>query len=184
MTTLLRTIALHLTLLAAGAMAGIAYQSARQAQAHQAQLYAQQQRAEHTAAWLRSERIASESRLNQHIADLSTQLTQAQGKANEEHEDFVGSLRTGTVSVRVPIVPASCPTDRPPATANTAAATATTHAQLDPAAAANLATIAHEGDGAIRELNHCIAQYNQVKAQHDAWRGTLTELEQPHAQTP
>ena len=178
MSELLRTIALHLTLLAAGAMAGMAYQSARQAQAQ-----LQTQQAEYTAAWLRSERLASESRLHQQIADLSAQLSEAQGKANEDHQDFVGSLRTGTVSVRVPIVPASCPSigDGPPASATAAAQTA--HAQLDPAAAADLAAIPHEGDAAIRELNLCIAQYNQVKAQQDAWQHTLTQQELDHAQT-
>ncbi|MFC4623068.1 hypothetical protein ACFO3A_12695 [Comamonas nitrativorans] len=183
MSELLRTIALHLTLLAAGAMAGMAYQSARQAQAHQAQLQTQQEQAEYTAAWLRSERLASESRLHQQIADLSAQLSEAQGKANEDHQDFVGSLRTGTVSVRVPIAPASCPSIgmAPPASATAAAQTA--HAQLDPAAAADLAAIPHEGDAAIRELNLCIAQYNQVKAQQDAWQHTLTQQELDHAQT-
>jgi len=59
---------------------------------------------------------------------------------------------------------------------------AAAHAQLDPAAAADLATITHEGDASIRELNYCIAQYNAVKDAHDAWRLKLEGM--AHAQTP
>ncbi|MBP9942543.1 MAG: hypothetical protein KBF33_14310, partial [Comamonas sp.] len=60
----------------------------------------------------------------------------------------------------------------------------TTHAQLDPAAAADLAAIPHEGDAAIRELNTCIAQYNQVKQAQQDWLASLNHLELQHDQAP
>ncbi|MBP8150585.1 MAG: hypothetical protein KAX91_00455, partial [Xylophilus sp.] len=57
---------------------------------------------------------------------------------------------------------------------------ATAHAQLEPATAAALAAIPHEGDAAIRDLNTCIAQYNAVKRTMDAWTETLKDAS--HAQ--
>lgn len=184
MKDLLADVLLYAVLLAAGACAGIFYQSTQNAQADKAELQELQRRAASNAAWLRGERVASETLLNQQIADLYTQLSTTQGKANEDHQAHVAGVRSGTVSVRVPIVPASCPADSVRTTGDTAAAASTTYAELDPAAAADLAAIPHEGDAAIRELNFCIAQYHQVKAEQDTWLKSLTQLELGHAQTP
>ena len=173
---------LYIIIIVLAATAGMQYQAHRHAQADKAELQDLQRRAAANAAWLRSERKASEERLNQHIAKLYTQLSQAQGKANEDHQAHVAGLRAGTVSVRVPIVPASCTSDSVRPAGNAAAAAAATHAQLDPAAAADLAAIPHEGDAAIRERNACIAQYNAVKEQMDEWRSTLLHMEAGHAQ--
>lgn len=173
---------LYTIIIVLAATAGMQYQAHRHAQADKAELQDLQRRAAANAAWLRSERKASEERLNQHIAKLYTQLSQAQGKANEDHQAHVAGLRAGAVSVRVPIVPASCTSDSVRPAGNAAAAAAATHAQLDPAAAADLAAIPHEGDAAIRELNACIAQYNAVKEQMDEWRSTLLHMEAGHAQ--
>lgn len=174
---------LYTTLVAAGAIAGVNYEASRQAKADKTELQELQRRASSNAAWLRGERTASESQLKEQILTLQNQLAQAQTQADEKHHTLVSGLRAGTVSVRVPIVPSSCTTDSARATGNAGAAAQAAHAQLDPAAAADLADISHEGDAAIRELNACIAQYNQVKAEQDAWLFTLTQLETGHAQT-
>lgn len=182
MKDLLADVLLYAVLMAAGAVAGMAYEASRQADADKIELQELQRRAASNAAWLRGGRTASEHRLNQQIADLYTQLSQTQGKANEDHHTHVAGLRAGTVSVRVPIVPASCQPAGVSATQHSTAAAEATHAELDPAAAEDLAAIPHEGDAAIRELNLCIAQYNQVKAEQDTWRDRLAELEVAHAQ--
>lgn len=182
MKDLLADVLLYAVLLAAGAIAGITYENSRQAQADKTELQELQRRAASNAAWLRGERVASENRLTQQIADLYTQLSTTQDQANEKHQTHVAGVRSGTVSVRVPIVPTSCqpagirPAGLPAAQAEPA------HAQLDPAAAASLAGISHDGDQAIRELNHCIAQYNAVKQAFADWRRKIQELD--HAQTP
>lgn len=173
---------LYAVLLAAGIITGIAYESASQAQADKTELQELQRRAASNAAWLRGERVTSEQRLNQQLVDLYAQLSKDQGKANEKHQTHIAGVRDGTVSVRVPIVPASCPAHGVQPTQHAAAAAEPTYAQLDPAAAADLAAIPHEGDAAIRDLNACISQYSAVKVQMDEWLQRLQTLEQPHAQ--
>ena len=184
MKDLLANVLLYAVLLAAGAIAGITYESDQQARADKAEQQDLQRRAASNAAWLRGERIASESQLKLQIAGLYDQLSTQQGQANEDHQTHVDGVRSGTVSVRVPIVPTSCPAHSVRTAEHSAAAAAPTYAQLDPAAAADLAAIPHEGDAAIRELNTCIAQYGQVKQAYDDWLHTLTQLELGHAQTP
>lgn len=186
MKAILANALLYGVLLTAGAISGMSYESSRQAQAAKNELQELQRRAAGNAAWLRGERTASEAQLNEQILTLHTQLSQAQAQADENHHTLVSGLRNGAVSVRVPItpVPSSCTSDSARTAGHAAAAAQATHAQLDPEAAANLAAIPHEGDAAIRELNACITQYNQVKAEQDAWRLTLTQLETGHAQTP
>ena len=184
MKELLADVLLYAILLAAGAVAGITYESASNANADKAELQDMQNRTARTTAWLRDAKASSEATLNQTIAELQAKLSTDQGNANEDHQTHVAGVRAGTVRVRVPIVPASCPSHSVGAANSTAPGTEPTYAQLDPAAAADLAAIPHEGDAAIRELNTCIAQYHQVKDTLDAWRQQLTQLELGHAQTP
>lgn len=173
---------LYTVLLAAGGFAGIFYESRNAAVAAQQELQDLQRRTAITTAWLRGERTASETRMQAQISALQSQLSQEQGQANEKHHTHVAGVRAGTVSVRVPIVPASCQSSGLPGAGVSSAEPAAAHAQLDPAAAADLATITHEGDASIRDLNYCIAQYNAVKDAHDAWRLKLEGM--AHAQTP
>jgi len=172
---------LYTVLLAAGGFAGIFYESRNAAVAAQQELQDLQRRTAITTAWLHGERTASETRMQAQISALQSQLSQEQGQANEKHHTHVAGVRAGTVSVRVPIVSASCTSDSVRPAGDPATAAAATHAQLDPAAAADLAAIPHEGDAAIRELNACIAQYNAVKEQIDTWRLKLEGM--THAQT-
>ena len=174
---------LYAVLLAAGGIAGITYESAQQAKADKAELQELQKRTARTTAWLRDARASSEASLHQRIATLQEQLTTHQGKADEDHQTHVAGVRSGTVSVRVPIVPASCPSLGMGATSSASAAPQATHAQLDPAAAADLAAIPHEGDAAIRELNTCIAQYQAVSTALKLWREKLKQMDVCYAQT-
>lgn len=173
---LLTNALLYALLLVAGFYAGVLHEGRSVAIAAKAELQDLQQRAARTSAWLRDEKAQLQTDLQGQIDQLRSQLNQDQGQANATHHTHVAGVRAGTVSVRVPVVPASCTSHglQPAGLSSPAAATA--HAQLDPAAAADLAAIPHDGDTAIRELNLCIAQYSQVKAAHDKWRATLREV--------
>lgn len=163
--------------------AGVFYEGRRVAQAAKAELQDMQQRSQRAQAWLRDARQASEEQLQQQIRTYQAQLQTDQGKANATHHTLAAGMRSGTVSVRIPIVPTSCAAHGVPAARVPGAGSATTHAQLEPAAAADLADIAHEGDAAIRQLNACIAQYNAVRSAFEQWRVTLNQAEVQHAQT-
>ena len=175
---------LYTIIIVLAATAGMQYQAHRHAKADKAELQDLQRRAAANAAWLRGERVELQATLNQKIADLYAQLGKDQGEANETHQTHVAGVRAGTVSVRVPVVPTSCPSHSVRTTSGAAPAAEKTYAQLDPAAAADLAVIPHEGDAAIRELNLCIDQYQEVSNRLEQWRQTLTQLEAGHAQTP
>ena len=178
---LLSTALLYAILLIAGFYAGVLYEGRSVAIAAKAELQDLQQRAARTSAWLRDEKAQLQKDLQGQISQLKHQLTQDQGQANETHHTLVAGLRAGTVGVRVPVVPASCTSHglQPAGVSGTGAATA--HAQLDPAAAADLAAITDDGDSAIRELNACIDKYQAVKQALDTWAATVEA--NTHAQT-
>ena len=162
--------------------AGVLFEGRRVARIAAVELQDLQRRHARTTAWLRGERTAAEAGLRHRITALETQLGQDQKEADATHHTHLAGLGAGTVSVRIPIVPASCQPARVRPTGLSAAQAEPAHAQLDPAAAASLAGISHDGDQAIRELNHCIAKYNTVKQAFADWRRKILELD--HAQTP
>lgn len=166
------TAALLCATLIATFYAGVLYEGRRVAQAATAELQDLQRRQARATAWMRGERTASENTLRAEIQTLQTQLSQAQGTADAAYQTHLAGLRAGTVRVRVPVVPASCATGLQPA-GHAGAAAAAASAELDPAAAADLAGIAHDGDTGIRELNQCIAQYNAVRDALARWHATL-----------
>lgn len=164
--------------------AGQTHERSRATAAAQTQLQEQQAQARRTEDWLASERSAQQSGLGLKLRKLTDQLHQDQEQANEQHQILAAGMRSGAVSVRVPIVPAlpaRCPATGVSAPGHATAALEPAHAQLEPAAAADLATIGHDGDTAIRELNHCIAQYSEVQAMMERWQRSLQEAK--HAQT-
>ena len=183
MKSILADVLLYAALCIAGAIAGMTYESARLAKAEKAELQDLQSRTVRTIAWIRDQRAISEAELHRRIDDLQKQLTTEQGKANEDHQAHVAGLRAGTVSVRVPVVPASCPSNNARTTGDSGAGSAKAHAQLDPAAAEDLAAISHEGDASIRELNHCIDRYKEAQNIIQRWRETLSKVDQKNAQT-
>ena len=176
----LATAVLLCAALIAAFYAGRLHEGRRLAQAATAELQDLQRRQARATAWLRDERTASENTLRAEIQALQTQLNQAQGSADADHQTHLAGLRAGTVRVRVPVVPARCAAAVQPA-GHAGAAVAAASAELEPAAAAELAGIAHDGDTGIRELNQCIGQYNSVRAALGRWRATLeaTDVQAP-----
>lgn len=162
--------------------AGVIYEGRRTAQADFAELQDLQKRHARTVAWLRGERTQAETQLRDQVAQLRDQLDTPQGEANAQHETLVTGLHAGTVSVRVPIVPASCRPERSHAPTIATAGSEKAYAQLDPAAAADLAAIPHDGDQAIRELNYCIDRYELLERTWQQWRLKLLQKEAEHAQ--
>ncbi|WP_313570011.1 hypothetical protein [Comamonas terrigena] len=163
--------------------AGVLFEGRRVARAATVELQDLQRRHARTTAWLRGERTEAEASLRHRITTLENQLSNDQKEADAAHNTHLAGLGAGTVRVHVPVVlPASCQPAgiQPPGLSG--AEPGPTYAELDPAAAASLAGISHDGDQAIRELNHCIAQYGEVKQAFTAWRQKLQELD--HAQTP
>lgn len=175
------TAALLCATLLATFYAGVFYEGRRLANANIAELQDLQRRHARATAWLRGERTSAETTLRAEIQTLQTQLSQAQGSADADHQTHLSGLRAGTVRVRVPIVPASCGSAGIQPAGHAGAAASASHAELDPAAAADLAGIAHDGDTSIRELNYCIGQYNAVREALARWRETLQAAE--HVQT-
>lgn len=96
-------------------------------------------------------------------------------REKDAHARYVAGLRAGTIRLSVPVVArtehASCgATAR---TVPTAAGPAPeTRAELGAEAAIDLATIAADGDAAIRDLNACVDTYNAVRERLNGPPGT------------
>lgn len=162
--------------------AGVFYEGRNVARAAAVEMRELQRRHDQTVAWMRAERAQVQTRLNAEIDTLKGKLLTDQENADEDHHTRVSDLRAGNVSVRIPIVPASCQPAASPAPGVSTAATAAASAELDPETAAALEGITHEGDAAIRRLNHCISQYNAVRNAFEMWRQRLQEAD--HVQAP
>ena len=172
-----------LALCAACFFSGAAWKTQQHTQQAQAQQQAHARALQALSSKLEQSRANLQSILDQQTTTLQATNAKEQAQANAHHHTLDTGLRTGTIGLRVPIVPASCIPTAVPAASHTSAQPATAHAQLEPATAAALAALPHEGDAAIRDLNTCIAQYNAVKAAHDQWRQAL-QKDAFHAQTP
>lgn len=95
------------------------------------------------------------------LAQRADHLTQEQTHAKTERDHFNADVRGGTVRLSIPVASGQCA-----ATADPVAAAGHRHqarAELDPATAAALDTIAGDGDDATRQLNACIDAYNLVR---------------------
>jgi len=102
---------------------------------------------------------ATEQKLNDQVADLSTKLKQVQNDAQKQiarrDADILANKLQLYVHTKTPVCPSK---DAAPTSGSD-----TTTAQLDPAFAQSLVAVTDDGDLAIRKLNACIATYNQVK---------------------
>jgi len=101
----------------------------------------------------------TERKLDQRIADLSTQLEKVQDDAKKQIAKRDADIATGKLQLFVKTKTPVCSPTNAPATSGPDTATA----QLDPAFAQSVVAITDDGDLAIRKLNACIATYNQVK---------------------
>jgi prophage endopeptidase len=102
---------------------------------------------------------ATEQKLNDQVADLSTKLKKVQNDAQKQiaqrDADILANKLQLYVHTKAPVCPSK---DAAPTSGSD-----TTTAQLDPAFAQSLVAVTDDGDLAIRKLNACIATYNQVK---------------------
>lgn len=171
-----------LALCAACFFSGAAWKTQQHTKQAQAQQQAHARALQALSSKLEQSRANLQSILDQQTTTLQATNAKEQAQANAHHHTLDTGLRAGTISLRVPIVPASCIAPAVPTTDHPSAQPATAHAQLEPATAAALAALPHEGDAAIRDLNTCIAQYNAVKTAYDQWRLAL-QKEATHAQT-
>ena len=169
-----------LALCAACFFSGAAWKTQQHTKQAQAQQQAHARALQALSSKLEQSRAKLQSTLDQQTTTLQAPNAKEQAQANAHHHTLDTGLRAGTISLRVPIVPASCIPTAVPAANPPSAQPATAHAQLEPATAAALAALPHEGDAAIRDLNTCIAQYNAVKRTMDAWTETLKDAS--HAQ--
>ena len=101
----------------------------------------------------------TERKLDQRIADLSTQLEKVQDDAKKQIAKRDADIATGKLQLYVRTKGTVCPSTNAPTTSGSDTATA----QLDPTFAKSLVAVTDDGDTAIRKLNACIATYNQVK---------------------
>lgn len=102
---------------------------------------------------------------------LETTRQQEKAHAQSENERLRQRVLTGALRLSVPAsAPACAPQlasgNLPPAPL-TAGGPAPTRAELDPAAAADLLAIAHDGDAAIRDLNACIERHHTLSQAPD-----------------
>ncbi|QXZ10277.1 hypothetical protein KUF54_03210 [Comamonas sp. Y33R10-2] len=179
--TLIATVA---ALLVATFYVGVFYEGKRIATRQHAELQDTQRRTSLATTWLRNQHAIQTQQQTTLVAQLRSQLDTEQGTANASHHTHAAAVRSGAVSVRVPVIlPARCESAGSTAAPASSTGPAKTYAQLDPAAAADLADISHDGDKAIRELNYCIDRYAQLQQNWAAWQRHLAVLESSHAQT-
>lgn len=116
------------------------------------------------------------------VQDIQATHTKELDNAKREADTFVDGVRTGRIRLHVPTRPtAAGPAAVPglPAPAGPAGPEpAQALAELDPAAAADLAGITADGDAAILDLNACIDQYAAARAAVARWHNTVRIGEQ------
>lgn len=116
---------------------------------------------------------ATEARLRTDLADQAATFTKTFNDEKAKHARLVADLRAGTVRVSVPVLAAPAAACAAHAGGDPAAAAGDRHearAELAPAAAADLAAIAGDGDAGIQQLNACIDAFNTVRARLNAAR--------------
>ena len=103
----------------------------------------------------------------QRMADVAQTYAETLRKANDAAKTKENKLRSdlaaGTYSLRVPIKTPVCPVHTTADTPASSGSTETT-AELDGRVAQALVDLTARGDQAIRSLNTCIDQYNQVRS--------------------
>lgn len=105
----------------------------------------------------------TEQQLAQVANTYAQTLRKAQNVAKVKENKLRSDLADGALKLRIP-VKAVCPLSvSEPATVTSGGDSGTASAELDRQTAETLIAIAAEGDAAIRKLNTCIEQYNQVR---------------------
>ncbi|MBC3911608.1 lysis system i-spanin subunit Rz, partial [Undibacterium umbellatum] len=118
-----------------------------------AQIAKDQAQASETAR--ENERLMSRS-----LATIATTHQKELQHEKSKRDKFIADVRTGTLRLSIPVqaCSTSASTNTPAGPSNSPEA----RAQLTPEAGAALATIAADGDDAIRQLNACIDSYHAI----------------------
>ena len=103
----------------------------------------------------------TEQKLNNQIADLTTQLVKVQNDAQKQIAKRDADIANGKLQLYVKTKTPVCATANAPSASGSDISTA----QLDPTFAQSIVAVTDDGDIAIRKLNACIAIYNQVREQ-------------------
>jgi prophage endopeptidase len=98
--------------------------------------------------------------LNETVAVLDGKAQLERENAKKANDLYHAALRAGAVRVSVPVAAGSC---RATGDSTAAGQPAQARAELDPAAAGDLDSIAADGDQAIRDLNEVIDLYNAAR---------------------
>ena len=114
-------------------------------------------------------RLNNEARqTEQRMAEVANTYAQTLRKANDaatiKENKLRADLATGTYSLRVPVKTPVCPVSTTADTPAPSGSTETT-AELDGRIAQALVDLTARGDQAIRSLNACIDQYEQMRSQ-------------------
>jgi len=102
----------------------------------------------------------TERKLDQRIADLSTQLEKVQDDAKKQIAKRDADIATGKLQLFVKTKTPVCPSTNAPTTSGNQ----TDVAILDPGTASAIVAITDKGDEGIRRLNACVAIYEQVRS--------------------
>jgi Tfp pilus assembly protein PilN len=125
--------------------------------------------AEYTRQQVEIARLNQEAReTEQRMAEVATTYAQTLRKANNvakvKEDKLRSDLADGALKLRIPVKAPSCPVSvSEPSTPTSGSDGGTTSAELDRQTAESLIALVAEGDAAIRKLNTCIEQYNQIR---------------------
>lgn len=111
-------------------------------------------------AELTEKALATEISLRTELEALQIEAAKEKNNAEKTINALRADVRSG--SLRLSVI--SNPGSRSALCADPGDDNRETRAELDPAFAESLITIAADGDAAIRDLNRCIDQYNSVRA--------------------
>lgn len=120
---------------------------------------------QHRASQAEKERLEAEAKYNAELAQKQAEIQASADAIQHKYEkekrdaektisDLRASIQSGSMRLSVPVTRVS--SDSRPASGEE-------RAELDPATADRLVSIAADGDTAIRELNQCIDQYNAAR---------------------
>lgn len=101
----------------------------------------------------------TEQQMNAQSTRIATTLKKANDEAHAQIKRLRADVATGAVRLSVATRQVHAAGDPPAACGDSSQA----RAELDPAAAQSLISIAADGDAAIRQLNACIDAYNAMK---------------------
>jgi len=113
-------------------------------------------------ARLNAEARQTEQRMGEVARTYAETLRKSQNVAKVKEDKLRNDIVSGKLRLFVPVQAPECPV---PTTADSPASSGNTEtrAELDPGIAQALVDLTSRGDSAIRQLNTCVDQYNQMR---------------------